>query len=100
MGGGAMSAPRTKCIVCHRCLCSRCHPKDPCEAIDRGRRVFLLGALVLPVAPKLVVPPPVSQATLSYGSLTLTFSDVVSSWEQVRYPCAAAAARILAMLEG
>src|SRR3954464_2501974 len=45
-----------KCVSCRRCLCQHCHPDGPCEHVNRGRRIFLLGALLAPVAPKLVRP--------------------------------------------
>jgi hypothetical protein len=49
---------KPRCVSCKRCLCCKCHLDGTCEQIDRSRRIFLLGALVAPVAPKLLIPAP------------------------------------------
>lgn len=68
-----------KCRACGRCLCPKHHPAEPCEQIDRGRRIFLIGALAAPVArkvtlatPKIVAPPlPVLPHGLKWETLAL-----------------------------
>jgi hypothetical protein len=61
---------KAECRICRQCACRKCHPAA-CEGVNRSRRFFLLGALALPVAPKVIAAPPVAVVYAGGGLVNL-----------------------------